>query len=76
MRKRKKKEPRCERQICPVTGKKMHPSEEHALHDATRVILAGKAIWMRAYVCPHCATWHLTSQPERLSNLLEERNIP
>lgn len=50
-----------ERKTCRESGKIQHSSEERALTAATRQI--GKdTSFLRAYKCPFCFYWHLTSK--------------
>jgi hypothetical protein len=45
---------------CPATGKRKYRGKRSALRATAKV---GNRL--RAYVCPHCRAWHVTSQTER-----------
>ena len=56
--------------VCPVNGKKQFPTRllaELELEFVKGERAAGRMdderVEQRAYECPHCDTWHLTSRP-------------
>jgi hypothetical protein len=55
---------------CPTTDKVQYPSEELALRYAARLILKGKAIWLRAYLCLDCGSPHLSKSATVLNGLI------
>jgi hypothetical protein len=51
---------------CPVTGKRKYDTEGEALATAAHQIATHDAPKdLRAYLCPHCETWHLTKNTGR-----------
>jgi hypothetical protein len=52
---------------CAATGKRRYRTMESAEHAFAQIILHGRAIYRsrRAYECPHCKGWHLTSEEKR-----------
>jgi hypothetical protein len=53
--------------LCPVSGKRMYADEGEAISTAAHRLAdkqKGPAL-LRAYNCPHCRTWHLTSSKKR-----------
>jgi hypothetical protein len=57
-------------ETCPVTGKVRYGRKIRALLAVVKIEEVGPkemggAIPKRAYRCPHCRGWHLTSQEQR-----------
>ncbi len=51
---------------CPVTGKARYRSESRAdevLGSIWATPHPGRRLERRAYQCPYCGSWHLTSKP-------------
>lgn len=62
--------------ICEQTGKQQYPSEPSALKALRNIRLVNRKhrkrsnkIPCRAYPCPHCHGWHLTSSREVMKRL-------
>jgi hypothetical protein len=54
--------------ICKRSGKRAYGSHEEAARKGVAIFESQPVREFRAYECPHCKCWHLTTQPFGVQN--------